>query len=212
MILKIRWYFIAILLCSISISCSKKIVPLAGYGTIKREMRAVDVNKITFISKENISLNVDYEFKLNLSDSILVYKDTIYSNYKTFSFKINRGKTYAISVFSLCDCWGFKKYMFNPEAIVSNDFGEKLDLKQTSVKFGYDKGPLSLDKKWTLTSKTDGNIYLSVFSNNESLQKDLYNFIATGVAYSGTVFIPLVIPVSVKSSLIGEFVIRVDEL
>lgn len=211
MTIKIKWHLLVFLICFLSISCSKKILPIAGYEKIKMNTRAVEVNKITFTNAENINPNNDYKFNLNLNDSILVYKDTIYSNYKTFSIKTSKEKNYSISIYSICDCWGFKKYMFNPEVLVSNSLGEKLDLKLNLVKFGYDKGPLSLNKKYTLTSSTDRIIYLTVFSNNETLQKDLYKFIVAGAAFSKSVFVPIVVPVGVKSSLIGDFFIRIDE-
>jgi hypothetical protein len=66
-----------------------------------------------------------------------------------------------------------------------------------------------LNKSWIIKTDEETNCNVILYSNNEALGEDIYNTVATTVVYSGVNFIPLAIPISVKSTLIGDFVILV---
>lgn len=192
-------------------SCASKVVPIAGYEIIKKTANPISINNTW--TKTNVTLVTakDYSADLKLNDSVLVYSDSLFSNYKTYMFNAIKSKSYKITVSSLCDCFGFKKYMFNPEIYVMNSFGIPVELSQQPFHFGYEKGPLTLTKQWTFNLKAGENYYFTLFSNNKRLQTDIYKFIAGSVSATGGVIVPVVVPINVKSSLVGNYVIKIEE-
>lgn len=190
-------------------SCSRKMSPVVGYQQIKLQPKAIKIDELAKKNLTAIPLGRFQKNSLSLNDSILIYKDGIYSNYKIFSFKALPHKTYTIKVNSQCDCGGFNKYMFNPEIRIINDRGELIESKIDTSYFGINNSPMFLNKSWIVKPDEETNCNVILYSNNEALGEDIYNTVATTVVYSGGIFIPLAIPISIKSTLIGDFVILV---
>lgn len=186
------------------LSCSRKINPAAGYSQIKTQ-KSQPINTITGGNTQTVETNKAINVSLSLTDSVLVYNDTVFSNYKSFSFKTKPGKSYTIKISSLCDCFGFKKYLFNPEIQILNDQNKKTELQPDSSFFDYKYGPLALNKEWKISS-SEPTVSFLVFANNQNLSKDIHSLTAT-------VYYPVVIPLSVKiqESLAGYFVLRIEE-
>jgi hypothetical protein len=201
--------FIALLLIAILSSCSRKLNPAIGYQQIKLQPKAINIDELGKRKLNAIPLGRFQKNSLNLEDSILIYKDGIYSNYKIFSFKALPSRTYTVKVNSQCDCGGFKKYLFNPEIRIINDHGDLIESKIDTSYFGINNSPMFLNKSWIVRTDEETNCNVILYSNNEALGEDVYNIVATTVVYTGGIFIPLAIPISIKSTLIGDFVILV---
>lgn len=187
-------------------SCSRKIIPSEGYNQIKNK-NAVTLFESKNSTPEKIKVNKDFKDALTLNDSVLYYDDSIKSNYKNFVFDLKPDKNYKIKVSSLCNCVGFKKYMFVPK-IAQGNLDNRIDTKLDSIYFNYEKGPLTLNKIWNI--KSDGltentKLEFILFSDNTKLSENVYRFIAT--SFGG---IP-VMPINIKSTLIGDFVIKIEE-
>ena len=187
------------------ISCSKKVNPTYGYNEIKTK-KSITIGKILKANSQSLIVKKEVHSSLKLTDSILVYNDTVFSNYKQFTFKFKPQKTYKIKVSSLCNCFGFKKYIFNPEIYILNNENREIKGKLDSIFFDYKFGPLALNKVWELKSDHEINTSFLVFSNNQNLSKDIYNFIAKNYNV-----IPLALPIRIKETLVGDFVITIEE-
>ncbi|MCF6182463.1 hypothetical protein [Lutibacter sp.] len=144
---------------------------------------------------------------------MLIYNDSIKSNYQKFSLELKPNKKYKIKVSSLCNCAGFKKYMFIPQISTINK-NDNIFTKLDSTYFNYEKGPLTLNRVWNIqfdnrTKNTKFEFLL--FSDNTNLFEKIYKFITNTAGFVNNVFIPIVIPINVKSTLVGKFVVKVEE-
>ena len=205
---------VIIILISISFtSCAKKINPLEGYKAIKNK-NATNLFENNSTEKTKIEANKSYKNTLTLNYSVLYYMDTITSNYHKYSIDLKPNKKYKIKISSLCDCAGFKKYMFIPEVYPENTVSETITIKLDSVYFNYEKGPLTLNKTWkinteTITKVTPFNFYL--FSDNRKLGEKMHKFNATSIGLASNIIIPIVAPIVIKSTLVGKFHVIVEE-
>jgi hypothetical protein len=198
---KFYFYFLSIIL--IFTSCSRKIIPSEGYNQIKSKNSVNLFEANNSIAKE-IKVNTNLRDKLTLNDSVLYYNDSIKSNYKNFAFDLKPHKKYKIKVSTLCNCAGFKKYIFIPKIAIGN-VNIRINLELDSTYFNYEKGPLTLNKVWNL--KSDGltentKLEFLLFSNNEKLSENVFKYIVTSIG---------AIPVNIKSTLVGDFIIEIEE-
>ncbi|SDS26742.1 hypothetical protein SAMN04487764_2724 [Gillisia sp. Hel1_33_143] len=198
---KFYFYFISIIL--IFTSCSRKINPNEGYEQIKSK-NSVDLFEANNSIAKEIKVNADFKDKLSLDDSILYYNDSIKSNYKNFTFDLKADKKYKIKVSSLCNCAGLKKYIFIPK-IATGNVNSRINLELDSTYFNYEKGPLTLNKVWSLKSNgltENTTMEFLLFSDNEKLSENVFKFIVTSFG---------AIPVNIKSTLVGNFIIEIEE-
>lgn len=191
-------------------SCSKKVIPLGGYAEISQRKDVLYIDSLTITPRDEIRLNIAKGRELNLSDPTLWYGDSVYSNYKTFSFKADSTKKYKINIWSQCDCLGFKKYMMNPEIKVQSNSGQSIDVR-TDTCFFDDKDSFTLTKVWNIGPKINDGCNILLFANNEALQQEVFNSNLSTYIYTGSFSMPVNLPISVKSSLVGEFIIQILE-
>ena len=190
-------------------SCSPKMTPLIGYNAINN--RDDDKSIFEKIAKDStkvnrlININSNFLASLTIYDPIITYNNSpiLLSNYKLFHFHKTTSKGYTITLTSMCDCFGFHKYMFIPNIIVFNKNGNIIKSEEISNRFDYPKmsDPLSNIKTWKIDNNVEGDISVLVYSNNSKLDSKIFRFI----------MIPLPISVYIKSSLIGDFYIKVEE-
>ena len=207
---KYSLFFLLIVL--VLTACSKKIIPNEGYIRItnKESVNLININKS---NTTQLLANNSFKNKLTLNDSVLTYNDSIKSNFQKFSIELKPEKKYSIKVSSLCNCAGFKKYMFIPliSPINKKDtFLTKLD----STYFNYEKGPLTLNRIWSV--KTDNitentKFDFLLYSDNSNLSEKVHKFVTNTSGIVNNVFIPIAIPINIKSTLVGKFVVKVEE-
>lgn len=193
-------------------SCAKKINPFYGYQQIKNK-KSINILEEKKLAPKEILVNTDIKGKLTLNDSVLTYHDTILSNYQIFSVEIKSGKKYKIKVSSLCNCAGFKKYMFIPQVNPAK-FYENITTKTDSVYYNYEKGPLTLNKIWNVQSDSITNntkFEFLLYSDNRNLADKIYKFTSSSMVVSSNIAVPVIVPVNIKSTLIGDFYVIVEE-
>lgn len=208
-----RIVFFLFAICISILSCAKKINPIIGYNQIKSR-KAINLFEENIVESKKIDFNKDFKSKLTLNDSVLLYLDTISSNYQKYSIVLKPNKKYKIKVSSLCDCAGFKKYMFIPQVFPVNIGKETIKTKPDTTYFNYEKGPLTLNKVWVIQNEnliTETEYDFFIFSDNRNLTDKIYKFIGTSVGVSNNFVMPVIVPISIKSSLIGNFYLRVEE-
>jgi len=199
--MKKNFYFILIIL--ILVSCAKKIIPNEGYNQINSK-RAIDLLELDKSKAKLLTPNNDYENELTLNDSVLKYNDSLKSNYQKFIFKARPDKKYKIKVNSLCNCSGLKKYLFIPQIIIKNSSNRNITESDTTY-FNYEKGPLSLNRVWNIENdilKENKEIELLLFSDNSKLSENIYKFILNPIGF---------VPINVKSTLNGKYIIKIEE-
>jgi len=199
--IKLKFYVLSIVLALTS--CAKKIIPTEGYRQINSKNSEYFTNANKAVVKK-IRLDSAYRNKLTLSDSILIFNDSIKSNYQSFSFVTKPGKDYKIKVTSQCNCLGFKKQMFVPKIVIGS-LNDRATPFADSVYFDYKSGRLSINKEWKLKSNTaneTGKYEFLVFSDNTKLSENVFKFIVVPAVF---------IPVNIKSTLIGDFIVKVEE-
>ncbi|WP_146819019.1 hypothetical protein [Flavobacterium noncentrifugens] len=196
--------FVWLLVLTVTLTnCSPKIKPAEAYKMLQGKYIKNDNQTST---ARQLELEKDYADELNSGDSVFVSdtKNHLYSYYKVYNIRLETDKKYKISLSSLCDCWGFKKYLFIPAVIGFDQQENPADakLEKENVDFGYEFGPLSLNTSYILDSNYGGNFNFFVFSANKDLNQELYTFLT----------LPIPIPVKVKSTLVGKFHIKIEEL
>ena len=196
---KFHW----ILLIIIFTSCAKKIIPSEGYTQINKN-QAVSIFETNKSIANTLTINEDYKNELTLKDSVIKYNDSLKSNYQKFNFKVKSGKNYKIKVSSLCDCSGFKKFIFIPQ-IVTGNLNNSLIAESDSTYVNYEKGPLTFNRVWHLKNdKLNENTEFEflLLSDNTRLSENIYRFIINPIGF---------IPINVRSTLTGKFIIKIEE-
>jgi hypothetical protein len=191
----------------IASSCAVR--PLIGYKEIKQRPNTYLLDSIVVDSALIPPLRVDNRYRLQLKDSVLVYNDVFYSNYRVFCFKATPAQSYKITINSLCDCLGFRKYMFNPDIRVIDSHGRAITTRLTDSNIDYVKSfqPISFNKTWAIDDRIAGDCFIIVYSNNSKLNRSIYDF------QVGTMsgFTPILLPIKITSSLVGDFILRISE-
>jgi hypothetical protein len=199
--MKRKLYFISIFI--VFTSCAKKIIPSEGYNQINNS-KAVNIFESNKSVAKALTANEDYKNELTLSNSVIKYNDSLKSNYQKFNFKVKPGKNYKIKVSSLCNCSGFKKFMFIPQ-IVTGNLNNSNIAESDSTYINYEKGPLTFNRVWNLKSEElneNTEFEFLLFSDNTKLSENIYRFIINPIAF---------VPLNVKSTLTGKFVIKIEE-
>jgi len=193
---------IILILLFIITGCSQKTTPLEAYRNLKENRIASKIN-LSLITNP-LLVDKTYKFDLKISDSLIIYgnDEKIYANYKDFNIDLKSNKKYKIKISSLCDCFGFTKYMFIPLVSVLNQNGMTMKLESQPDTFDYSHGPLSLNKTWILENLTNNNSKIIVSSNNVNLGQDLYKFFTY----------PIPMTINIKTSLVGKFNITIEEI
>ena len=184
-------------------SCAKKIVPNEGYHQINNK-KAVNIFESNKSIAKRLTANEDYKNELTLNDSVLKYNDSMKSNYQKFNFKVRPGKNYKIKVSSLCNCAGFKKFMFIPQIVTGNS-NNTIIAESDSTYVNYEKGPLTFNRVWNLENDKlikDTKFEFLLLSDNSKLSESIYRFMVYPIAF---------VPINVKSTLTGKFIIRIEE-
>ena len=194
-----KFYFISIFI--IFSSCAKKLVPNEGYHQINSK-KAVNIFESNKSIATALTVNEDYKNELTLNDSVLKYNDSMKSNYQKFNFKVRPGKNYKIKVSSLCNCAGFKKFIFIPQIITGNSNNSRI-VESDSTYINYEKGPLTFNSVWNLKNdelKENTAFEFLLLSDNTRLSESIYSFIVNPIAF---------VPINVKST--GKFLIKIEE-
>lgn len=180
--------------------CSRKTNPIEAYRNLK-ENRTLS----THIPTEPLSLNENHKLELKVSDSVMTYGENekkTYTNYKGYNFTLESNKKYKLTISSICDCFGFKKYMFIPLASILDQNGMTIKTEELSDTFDYRYGPLSLNKTWIIENTMNGNYKLYLASNNKNLNESIYKFFTN----------PVPMTINIKSTTVGKFTIRIEEI
>lgn len=196
-----KFYFISFLI--IFSSCAKKIIPDEGYHQINN-INSVSIFESNMSIATALTANEDYKNELTLNDSVIKYNDSLKSNFQKFNFKVKPGKNYKIKVSSLCNCSGFKKFMFIPQ-IVTGNLNYSSIIESDSTYVNYEKGPLTFNRVWNLKNdelKENTEFEFLLLSDNTKLSENVYRFIVNPIAF---------VPINVKSTLTGKFIIKIEE-
>lgn len=179
---------------------SCKTPPMVKYNKIKEVESPISLNLISRDSNDSISKNIGTKFKLKITDSVLVYKDgtSLYSNYKKIVLKASSNKKYSVSVYSFCDCFGFRKYMFTPKIRVLDKHGNfvKTILFWNEIDYLYFAKPISYNRNWIIDQEVDGDLTLIIYSDNIALNRKVENLLLS----------------SIKSTTVGKFMLTVHEI
>jgi len=139
------------------LSKSSEKIALANVEVIKNTTAIPLPSKVHGFSLERES------FEITSRDSLIDFGD-YKSNYKLFSFQMNKGDVFRIEVISFCDCLGFDKRILVPVAYVFNENGEKIDHRIVSA--GATSGVAIVDVNIEAKAPLNGKYYLLVAANN----------------------------------------------
>ena len=210
---RIKYAFLGISLALLFFSCSPKIIPMNGYNQIRQSKNSVSFENINYDSATVIKTGAIVKSNLKLSDAVLVYKDTIYSNYKIFSFTASPNKKYHIKIISSCgsDCLGFTKYMLNPEFAIFDKEGHQINTHSKSIHFYTDPvGPFALIKECDFNSGDASTYFIVVYADNEHLQENMYRTLSSSPYFKDT-YVPYMVGGLINISLVGKFSVSIEE-
>ena len=206
-------FFYGILVLLILTSCAQKLNGLKAYNELQNRETVDAFRGNTTQTIPVLKVNEEYKFSLKTEDPILVYKtdSLIRSNFKQFKVLTKPDSRYRISIYSICNCMGFKKQVFVPQLHICDEKGNIYKPVLIEEKIDYPKGSkakaISVMQEYGLKNPLPATLYLTVFADNENLDKRVDRLNVSGI--SG--FIPYTIPLSLKSTTNGEFVIQVKE-
>jgi hypothetical protein len=123
----------------------------------------------------SLPINIEHSNTLELSDSILQISDNglYYSNYKLFKSSGNEGKKYRVTLYGLCDCFGFRKYILNPTLVIVDNENKIIETKLVKnetimLPNQYSNTlPFHTDNEWEYIIPKSGVYKIIVFSNNK---------------------------------------------
>ena len=182
--------------------CSKKLAPNAAYGMLQKREIVKDLKAGTPFAGNSITTGKQAKFKLALTDSVMQYTlngSNIRSNFKDFFTDTKPNTKYKLTISSLCDCLGFKKYLFLPALYVFDTNGQFIK-SDVNTDFNYLNGPLSLNSYYTFNSGMGGNLKLVVFSANQNLNQSVYKFVV------------IFITAHVRTNIGGDYNILLEEI
>lgn len=138
-------------------------------------------------------------YEITADDPIIDF-EAFKSNYKLFSFKVDRGDKFRVEVISFCDCLGFDKRILVPIAYIFNESGKEIE---QNIVAGGVYGVATASVTIEASASESGQYYLLVGANNSNPgeivgSEDLMLY---GVAYS---VIPTGIPIINKSNPYGK--------
>ena len=195
-------YLILILVIS---SCSRKINPITAYS----ELKVSEVKKDNLILTE-LELDNPIKAELKLEDNVMS-NDSVLSYYHEYRYIPNETKNYSVEVFSLCNCFGFKKYIFNPNIKILDKNNIEIKNNIETISYDYQKGPMSLNKKWTFKALKNEPVTIIIYSDNNKLGEPIHKFEASTTSLAGGMIIPVVAPITLKSTLVGKYYIELTE-
>ncbi|MDO6737462.1 hypothetical protein [Wenyingzhuangia sp. 2_MG-2023] len=195
-------YLIIILVIS---SCSRKINPTTAYS----ELKVNEVKKDNLILTE-LELNNPIKAELKIEDNVMS-NDSVLSYYHEYKYTPNKTKNYSVEIFSLCNCFGFKKYIFNPNIKILDKNNNEIKNKIETISYDYQKGPISFNKKWTFESVKNEPLTIIIYSENNKLGEPIHKFEAYTTSFAAGMIIPIVAPITIKSSLVGKYYIELTE-
>ncbi|NJB81903.1 lipoprotein [Wenyingzhuangia aestuarii] len=195
-------YLVLIVLLS---ACAKKINPVTAYSELT--VSAVQKEKLPIVE---LALDKPLKAELKLEDNVMA-NDSILSYYHEYTYTPNETKNYTVEIFSLCNCFGFKKYIFNPTIKVVDKNHQEIKQVLETQSYDYQKGPISLNKKWRFTGVKNQPITIVVFSDNYALEKPIHQFKATSTSFASGMIIPIVAPIKLKATLVGKYYIELSQ-
>ena len=185
-----------------AIGCSKKMAPQEAYAALRQKKASSPFEAVPTI---RLDLDKDYKFSLTDTDSVFLCDDSNqrYSYYKNFNIPLKSRTKYKLSISSLCDCAGFKKYMFIPVLLVTSNIDKKEVSKHQPEldSFDYRFGPLSMNFTYIINSESYSNYKIIVFSANQGLGEKVCSIPVIGLPN-----------IDVKATVIGKFHIKIEEI
>ena len=195
-----------LVICLLLASC--KALPEANYGKLiyKWSKSRTISDIINYDAPVSLYLNEDHNDNLSLSDSILKINSTLsyLTNYKLFKSYGIAGRKYKVTLYGICDCYGFRKYLFKPLLAIYDSEGNLIatqivrhDIIMFTSEYSHTL-PFHTDLEWEFTLQKTGDFKIVVFSYNEGIgngtkDKDL-------IQYPGYSF-----------NIVGDFMIAIQE-
>lgn len=93
--------------------------------------------------------------------------------YKSFSLFLQGPRRYQITISSSCDCLGFKKYMFEPVAILVGKNGSRPVLSDYADAIDYRHGVIGWHRTFAFDTPADDDYTIMVMSHNDNPDKVL---------------------------------------
>ena len=94
--------------------------------------------------------------------------------------------------------------MFIPQIVTGNS-NNTIIAESDSTYVNYEKGPLTFNRVWNLENDKlikDTKFEFLLLSDNSKLSESIYRFMVYPIAF---------VPINVKSTLTGKFIIRIEE-
>lgn len=187
-----------LLICFILVSC--KALPGTNYEKLMKN-RAKSKNIYEILKSEKyilLPLNIEHTNTLKVTDPIILLKDSVFSNYKMFKSFGEVGKKYKITLYSLCDCLGIRKFILNPLIAVVDTDGKwvetKLVKKEVKMPDQYSSMPFHADLEWEYILPKSGDYRIIVLSK--------YTKESPSTTHS---------LINVSTNIVGDFMITVQE-
>jgi hypothetical protein len=192
------------LVCLVIVSC--KALPETNYKKLLKN-RAKSKTIYEILKSDNyisLPLNIEHTNSLRLTDSIILMRDSALSNYKMFKSHGVTGKKYKLTLYSLCDCFGFRKYIFNSLIAIIDTDGKpvepKLIKKEVRMPDQYSSLPLHVDFEWEYSIPKSGDYWILVFSKYTNIQ-------ASDSQTKALIPWP-----TIKANIKGDFMITIQEI
>ena len=161
-------------LCFVVFSC--KALPEDNYRRLLKTQHFKE-SACEIIKDENIftlPMGIEYTNSLKLTDSLVRIndKESFVSNYKLFRCYGTEGKNYRITVYGICNCWGFRKYMLNPSVVLIDNEAKEIKVKtikeetvlrQDMANAGL---PFHTDVEWEFAMTKSCDFTIMLYSNN----------------------------------------------
>ncbi|MGO4912079.1 hypothetical protein [Leeuwenhoekiella sp. W20_SRS_FM14] len=193
-------------------SCAAKLNGLQAYQDLINREPIIDFKSYLPEETPLLKSNTDYKFSLKVEDPVLIYKaDSLTrSNFKMLQFAPKPDSIYRISVYSLCDCLGIKKQLFVPQMRLTDIEGNSFKANLVAQKIDYPKKSkakaLSFMREYVLVDSLPETLRIYIYSDNSRPGQEVDKFSVNTLAG----LFPLTIPFSLKSTTVGDFVIRVS--
>lgn len=207
---------LSILIISIAaiINTGCKSAAIVRYDKKLSESNSINIENVVFENPKAIKLNESYKYHLSESDKSLSYIDSlksINSFYHTLKSNFIRPGRYQIEILSLCNCFGFNKFVFIPMIEIPNK-KHSITLTESEVlnenwKYGW-----RIRKVWEVQTKLSGNLEIVLYSDNSGLDQKLEKSTSiTPLVLGGLSGLPAA-NWPMKAGYQGKYVIQLNKL
>jgi len=159
----------------------------------------------------SISTGEEIEIEITESDNILL-NNNIYGNFKVISLVTPDPQSLTIVIRSLCDCFGYNKYILVPNIRIFNANQDALDitLVERQVLTPDDSFPASILYRYNSKNIPSGKYKIVIWADNSNLNKNIAELQGSALMpIGGNVYIPIDSKYNITSYPLGKLILGI---